>query len=232
MPLPAARSGFLDRVHERSLLEAAAEADGIVVVDRLPGSSVIAGTAIGRVWRRDGTPFPADEQERILHKAAQAVSTARERTDRQDIAFPCASSPTSPSGRCRPASTTRRPRCTPCRTPRPCCATSRAAPLGPRLLYDDDHRLRAVLHRPRLSDLLDLAVHQPLRYGGAEPEVLARLLRLLQELAWIVAPEHHPLLDGYHREIRTVIARHEFPATERRRLDELGDELARMITPA
>ncbi|WP_236243473.1 DUF2254 domain-containing protein [Streptomyces sp. CC228A] len=232
VPLPAARSGFLDRVHERSLLEAAAEADGIVVVDRLPGSSIIAGTAIGRVWRRDGTPFPADEQERILHKAAQAVSTARERTDRQDIAFPLrqltdvavrALSPgvNDPTTAVHALSHSSALLC-----------DLAGRPLGPRLLYDDDHRLRAVLHRPRLSDLLDLAVHQPLRYGGAEPEVLARLLRLLQELAWIVAPEHHPLLHGYHREIRTVIARHEFPATERRRLDELGDELARMITPA
>ncbi|WP_236244749.1 DUF2254 domain-containing protein [Streptomyces sp. CC210A] len=232
VPLLAARSGFLDRVHERALLEAAVEADGVVIVDRFPGSSLIAGTPIGRVWRRDGTPFDRDRKEQFLHDAARAVSTARERTDQQDIAFalrqltdvavralsPGINDPTTAVHALSHSSALL------------CDLAGR--PLGPRLLYDDEHRLRAVLNRPRLSDLLDLAVHQPLRYGAAEPEVLARLLRLLQELAWTVRPEHHALLDGYHREMRTLIGRHAFPATERRRLDALGDELTRMIAPA
>ena len=59
--------------------------------------------------------------------------------------------------------------------------------LGPRLLRDDDGRVRVVLRRPDLAELLDLAVAQPRRYGATEPEVLARLLAMLREIAWTTA---------------------------------------------
>ncbi len=47
--------------------------------------------------------------------------------------------------------------------------------LGPKLLRDDHDRVRVVLERPGLADLLDSALAQPRRYAATAPSVLARI---------------------------------------------------------
>jgi len=60
--------------------------------------------------------------------------------------------------------------------------------LGPRRLADADGRVRVELRRALLDDLVRLAVDQPRRYGASDPDVLARLLALLADLAWAADP--------------------------------------------
>ncbi|MEU3275880.1 DUF2254 family protein [Streptomyces antibioticus] len=93
--------------------------------------------------------------------------------------------------------------------------------LGPRLLRDDDEQVRAVLRRPDLRDLLDLAVSQPLRYGAAEPAVLTRIAMLLRELSWCSAPDQHPPIAAALARLRSTIDTQNFQATEHMRLTEL-----------
>lgn len=49
---------------------------------------------------------------------------------------------------------------------------------------DDDGRVRVVLQRPDIADLLDGALAQPRRYGADAPNVLERLFQELREVAW------------------------------------------------
>ena len=54
------------------------------------------------------------------------------------------------------------------------------------VLRDDDDRVRVVLTRPSFAEVVDVAITQPRRYGSSDPQVLERLFRLLEELAWHV----------------------------------------------
>ncbi|WP_316745049.1 DUF2254 family protein [Streptomyces sp. MK7] len=86
-PLLASRSGFLAAVDEDALLRAAIDADAVVLVDRLPGSSLVAGTPCGSVWSGERVPLRPDTRDGLLQRAAEAIVTGHERTDEQDVAF-------------------------------------------------------------------------------------------------------------------------------------------------
>ena len=60
--------------------------------------------------------------------------------------------------------------------------------------------------RPAFADLLDLAVTQPRRYGAADPDVLARLFRLLRELAWSAEPDQRAAVDEQLGRLRDTAA--------------------------
>ncbi|MFF9408116.1 DUF2254 domain-containing protein [Streptomyces anandii] len=221
VPLLASRSGFLTAVDEAAMLRAAVDADAVVLVDRLPGSSLVAGTPCGSAWPRESATFRPGARDELLRRAARAIVAGHERTDAQDIAFalrqfsdvaikalsPGLNDPTTAVHALSHSSAL-------------LCELARRR-LGPRTLYDDERRLRVVLNRPDLSNLLDVAVTQPLRYGAAEPEVLARLLMLLHEVAWVVRPACPSGLATCLRRLRTTVAEQSFPAEERARLEAL-----------
>ena len=56
--------------------------------------------------------------------------------------------------------------------------------LGPRLLRDDEGRVRVILQRPDFGTLLDSAIAQPRRFGKDSPSVLLRIAELLREVGW------------------------------------------------
>ncbi|MFF8990986.1 DUF2254 domain-containing protein [Streptomyces sp. NPDC014983] len=231
VPLLASRSGFLAAVDEEALLRAAVDADAVVLVDRPPGSSLIAGTPCGSAWPRERTPFRPGTQDGLLRHAAEAIVTGHEHTDEQDVAFalrqftdvalkalsPGLNDPTTAVHALSHSSAL-------------LCELARHR-LGPRALYDGDRRLRVLLNRPDLSDLLDVAVAQPLRYGAGEPEVLARLLELLHEVAYVVRPDRPSGVTTYLRRLRTTVAEQPFPAEERARLDGLVRRAERTMRP-
>ncbi|WP_225813549.1 DUF2254 domain-containing protein [Streptomyces spinosus] len=231
LPLLAARSGFLAAVDEDALLRAAMDADAVVLVDRLPGSSLVAGTPCGSAWSRERAPLCPDTRDRLLRRAAEAIVTGHERTDEQDVAFalrqftdvalkalsPGVNDPTTAVHALSHSSAL-------------LCELARHR-LGPRALYDGDRRLRVLLNRPDLPDLLDLAVGQPLRYGAGEPEVLARLLALLHEVAWVVRPDCPAALATYLRRLRVTVAEQSFPAEEQARLDRLAWRAEQSMSP-
>ncbi|MDI9889218.1 DUF2254 domain-containing protein [Streptomyces sp. HNM0645] len=218
LTLAAGASGFLTSVDEEALLKAAVEADALVHIDRQPGSSLIAGTPVGAAWPRAGEPFTPGTRARLAEEVSQAVRTGAERTDLQDVAFglrqltdiaakalsPGSNDPTTAVHALSHSSAL-------------LCELARRD-LGPRLLRDEHQQVRVVLRRPDLQDLLDLAVDQPLRYGAAEPAVLARIAMLLRELAWCTAPARHPPVAAALARLRSTIDAQDLHASERLRL--------------
>jgi uncharacterized membrane protein len=180
-----ADSGFLNSVHEQALVGAAIDTGTIICLDRLPGDFVIAGTPIARVWSVEGgAGITESQRDTVTACLRRAVHVDYERTPAQDVAFglrqlvdvvvkalsPGVNDPTTAvHGLGHIAALL--------------CELSRRD-LGPRLLSDDDGRVRLMLRRPDFTALLDLAVAQPCRYGAGEPAVLSRLLVMLREIAW------------------------------------------------
>lgn len=69
--------------------------------------------------------------------------------------------------------------------------------------------------------LLELVMAQPCRYGAADPDVLARLLMLLREVAWSTRrPEHHQAVNEQLLRLRAVVDRQDYDHVERARLDD------------
>ncbi|GFH35772.1 DUF2254 domain-containing protein [Streptomyces pacificus] len=223
--LPAGTSGFLTHVDEAALLNTAIETDAVVLIDRHPGSSLIAGTPMGAAWPDSGEPFSAGTRTRLAEEVSRAVRTGTERTDLQDIAFglrqltdiaakalsPGINDPTTAVHALSHSSAL-------------LCEMVRRD-LGPRLLRDDDQRVRVVLRRPDLSELLGLAVDQPMRYGAGEPAVLARVAQLLRELAWCGAPAQHPPITAALARLRSAIGSEDRDAAERHRLTRLTESV-------
>lgn len=230
LTLTVAVSGFLLSVDEVALLKAAVEADALVHIDRHPGSSLIADTPVGAAWPRAGKPFTPGTRARLAEEVSQAVRTGAERTDLQDVAFglrqltdiaakalsPGINDPTTAVHALSHSSAL-------------LCGLARRE-LGPRLLRDEHEQIRVVLRRPDLEDLLDLAVDQPLRYGAAEPAVLARIAMLLRELAWCTEPTRHPPIAAALARLRSTIEAQDLHTSERLRLTELAEHVDEALT--
>jgi uncharacterized membrane protein len=220
-PLRARRSGFLTSTDERALLAAATDADAVVSIDRLPGDLLVAGTPLGMVWRTDGAGLDESAVAEVGKRVSKAVRTGFERTAAEDIAFglrqlvdvavkalsPGINDPTTAVHAMGHVSALL------------CEAADHD--LGSRLVRDDHGRVRVVLRRPDLRTLLDLALTQPRRYGAGDPEVFARLLLLLRELAWSISrPERRRLIEEHLDILVDVLARQDFCDPERRRLED------------
>lgn len=228
--ITAARSGFLSGVDDDVVLAAAVDADAVVVVDRHPGSSVIAGTPVGACWPRIAAPFDPDTRSRLTERVANAISIGHERTAAQDVAYglrqltdvavkalsPGINDPTTAVHALSHSSAL-------------LCELA-GHDLGPRLLRDDEDRIRVVLCHPDLTELLDLAVSQPRRYGAADPAVLTRLMVLLRELAWTLdRPEQRRAVTDQLARLRTTCAAQDFDAVERAGLADLAVQVEQAL---
>ena len=224
----ASASGFLTAVDDESLLDAAVRAGACVMIDRAPGSSLVEGTPVARVWANGGSALSGDRLAGLRDAVAAALGTGFERTSAQDIGFglrqltdvavkslsPGINDPTTAIHALGHSSAL-------------LCELAARDP-GPRVLDDDDGIVRVVLAGPDLADLLDLAVSQPRRYGAAEPQVLARLFTLLAELAWSTdRPEHRRDIARQLTRLRGTAAGQDFDEAERvalARLDALAQD--------
>ncbi|MFE0583259.1 DUF2254 domain-containing protein [Streptomyces sp. NPDC058874] len=229
LSLSAGTSGFLAAVDEKALLAAAIEADAVVLIDRCPGSSLIAGTPAGVAWSRTGTPFPPDTRRLLIERTARALRTTPERTPDQDISFglrqltdvatralsPGVNDPTTAIHALSHSSAL-------------LCAMAQRD-LSPRRLRDDRGRVRVVLRRATLAELLHLAVDQPLHYGAADAAVLSRVTMLLRELAWHSGPEQRPVVAEHLARLRSAIATQELHPGDRIRLTDLADSVGQAL---
>ncbi|VEG54368.1 Conserved membrane protein of uncharacterised function [Mycolicibacterium aurum] len=222
--ITASSSGFLVEVDEQALLAAAVEADAVIWVDRPVGSDVLAGVPVALCWPagESGASFADERLSRLRDCVSGALSTGIERTATQDIGYglrqltdvvvralsPGINDPTTAIHGLNSCSAT-------------LCELARYQ-LGRRPLRDNDDVLRVVLARPDLPDLLDLVCAQPQLYGASDPAVLARLLSMLRELAWVVVlPEHRQAVVDRLRRLETTVAEQNFDGTDRHRLDQL-----------
>ncbi len=181
--LTAPSSGFLTSIGEAELRSAAKEADVHVIIDLHPGSSLVEGVPVGKAWS-EHRRLDDDTVGRLQSAVDHAIRVGYERTAAQDIGYglrqltdvankalsPGINDPTTAIYALAHISALL------------CQLASRD--LGPVLLRDDDDVVRVVLQRPNLTDLIDLAITQPRRYGSSDPQVMTRLFGLLEELAY------------------------------------------------
>ena len=225
--LMADSSGFLTSIDQEALLDAATNADASISIDREPGSSLVAGTPVGRLWSREaGNPLRAQRLAQLQDAAAKALDTEFERTAAQDIGYglrlltdvavkalsPGVNDPTTAVHALGHISAL-------------LCELAAHDP-GQRVLTDEQGRVLVVLTGPDLGDLLDLAVAQPRRYGAADPAVLARLFTLLRELAWSThQPAHHQAVADQLGRLRTTVTGQRFDDAERAGLAEMASSV-------
>ncbi len=225
VPLWSTTSGFLVEVDADGLLGAAVEADAIVVIDALPGSSLVAHAPIGGAWRRLGDQVRDGAFDELQQQVGAALITGFERTQSQDIGFgmrqitdvavkalsPGINDPTTAVHAIGHLSAL--------------LSSAVDRDLGPALLRDEDGVVRVVLGRPDLSHLLEVALTQVRRYGATEPFVLARIAQTLRDLAWRCRNEsdREAVRDQLAR-LRATAAEQEFDDSETRWLRDLAHQ--------
>ncbi|MDG6110347.1 DUF2254 domain-containing protein [Dactylosporangium aurantiacum] len=221
--LCAAASGFLTFVDEKALLTAAADADAAILLDRLPGDSIIAGTPIAAAWAVGGGALEKPVVEALAPRVAAAVRVGFERTAAQDVAFglrqlvdvavkalsPGINDPTTAISALGHLAAL--------------LCEAAGHDLGPRVVHDEAGKACVMLQRPDLAVLLELAVAQPRRYGRADPDVLARLLTLLREVAWHTrTTAQRGAVEEQLQRLQATIDEQRFDDAERGRLDALA----------
>ncbi len=229
-PIMADSSGLLVHADEPAMLKAATDADAVVSIDHPVGSSVVAGTPIGLTWTVSGRPFEADQLEQLRKRCAKAVVTGNERTAAEDVGFglrqltdvairalsPGINDPTTAVHALGHSAAL-------------LCELAERD-LGPRVVRDEERTIRVVMHRPTFGGLLDMAVAQPRRYGAAEPAVLGRLLRLLDELTWATRRgERRAAIAAQLGRIRATAAAQDFDSTEHAELAALAMSVERNL---
>jgi len=225
--IESAHSGFLTSVDKASLVEAAADAGGIIRLDRDPGSSLVEGVPFATAWPvTAGATFPPATREELRASVNAAVATGFERTNVQDVGFgfrqlvdvaaralsPGINDPTTAVHIIGHLSAL-------------LCRLVARNP-GPEHLTDDDGRVRVVLALPTFKDFLDMAMNQPRLYGAADPDVAARLLELLQELSWCDRNGQYRREILEHRgRMRADISAGKYSPAERQHLLDLADNV-------
>ena len=224
--LLARASGFMVRVDESELLDAAVDAGAIVLLDRHPGSFLVADTPIGRAWPLDRLKtLDDDARERLLGCVGAAVAVGFERTAAQDFGFALRQLTDVANKALSPGINDPTTAVHALGHSAALLCEFAGRDLGPRVLRDDDGRARVLLDRPTLADLVDMAVAQPRRYGASDPAVLTAIFVLLRELAWRVPPDQHAVVTGQLTRLRTTVSGQDFDDHENRQLTQLGDQV-------
>ena len=83
----AAESGFLTRIAQHDLVEAAVDTGTVVSMERHPGSFVVQGTPLGHVWSQSRSPLDPQVLNEMRDHVASAVHLGSERTAAQDVGF-------------------------------------------------------------------------------------------------------------------------------------------------
>jgi uncharacterized membrane protein len=221
--ITAVSSGFFTSVAEADLLDAATQTGAVVLIDRSPGEQISAGTPVGRCWPVEaGSQLGDDAVEELRCKVAEAIDTGFERTSAQDVGYalrqltdvavralsPGINDPTTAVHALGHSAALL------------CTLSTRA--LGPRTLQDDSGERRVGLRRPALSELLDVAVAQPRRYGRSDPAVLGALCVLLRDLAWCTSrPDDQLAIRHELGRLRQTAAGQDLHEDERFRLQDL-----------
>jgi uncharacterized membrane protein len=229
LDIVAPSSGFLTSIDEAELLAAAVRADAYLIIECHPGSSLVEGVPIGVAWSESGG-LDDDAVDRLQGAVGKSIRVGYERTAAQDVGYglrqltdvankalsPGINDPTTAIHALGHISALL------------CQLAGRD--LSFRLLYDDDDRVRVVLGRPSFAEVVDVAVTQPRRYGSSDPQVMERLFRLLEELAWHVYDES-PVREQLGR-LQAAVTRSDFDAAELAQLRHAAQRVERAVTNA
>ncbi|MFC3299413.1 Predicted membrane protein (DUF2254) [Arthrobacter agilis] len=222
-------SGFLLGIGRGTVLAAAKKADAFVMVDSIPGDSLVYGMPFARAWALDGSPLEASRLAGLQGDLNDAARIGFERTSTQDVAFglqqlldvtnkalsPGVNDPTTAVHALSHVSAV-------------LCAVGRRS-TGPETLQDDDGRPRVVLTYPTATQLLDLAMDQVLTYAFSDPRTAARTLQILEEVFTTASPDSmddlRPALLRQARRCRAAIEASDLEDSIRAQLLDTIDEL-------
>jgi uncharacterized membrane protein len=221
-------SGFVVRIDERALLQHAIGSNACIILEHEVGTSLVAGSPVATFW---GEPGPLREADcrRLQDDIAAAVQVNYERTADQDLAYglrqltdvalkalsPGINDPTTAVHALGHISALL------------CDLAGRD--LGPKVLRDEQGRMRLLVRRPNLTQLLDAAITQPRRYGSSDPQVMARIFQLLEELAWHVPLEEHPAVCSQLDRLTATCATGDFDAVETGQLDDAAARVSAVL---
>ncbi len=230
VPLLARATGFIGSIDREALVSAATNAGVVIAVDVTVGGWVVEGTPVAHAWL-SGDPDAAARRAVFADELSDAVRPALmlldERGGREDITFslrqlvdvaskalsPGVNDPTTAVHTINHLSAL-------------LCVIA-ARDLSAEVLRDDDERVRAVLPRRDLADVVDLAIGQVRSYGITDRLVVQALLVLLRELAWVVREPDAPVVRDQLEQTRRAIAAQDWDEADlaplRRNLD-LVDE--------
>ncbi|MCB0923225.1 MAG: DUF2254 domain-containing protein [Mycobacterium sp.] len=225
--ITAPKSGFMTSINEAELLSAAIEASAHLMIECYPGCSIIEGVPIGVAWSDSGSLDDA-ALDRLRSGVSTAITVGHERTAAQDVGYglrqltdvankalsPGINDPTTAIHALSHISAIL------------CQLAGRE--LGPVTLRDDTGRVRVALRRPNLADVVEVAISQPRRYGSTDPQVMERLFRLLEELAWHVDDE--ALVGDQLARLRATVTRSDFDHAEIARLARAAQRVEEVIT--
>ena len=220
----APSSGFLARLDHRTLLEACIDLDVVIVLDRQMGSSLVEGTPLGSAWSTadtSSTTVSRAVQERLL----KSVHTGFERTAIQDISYGLRQLTDVANKALSPGVNDTTTAVHALGHISALLCEIAAHDLGPLLLRDKNQQVRVVLPRPELSDLIDVAITQPRRYGAADPQVMQRLFQLLSELAWHCNPAQRPTVSAELERLVATVHAQDFDSHERSQLDHAAHQV-------
>lgn len=226
VPLMATASGFLVSVDGARLLRLAVDTGSVLLLERAPGSSIVAGTPVG--WRWDAADSPGDTPGEDVLAAAleQALTISHEPTAAQDVGFGLKQITDVASKALSPGINDPRTAVRALGHSAALLGTYSSLAVGPDVLVDDEQRPRVYRYRPDFADLLDLAVSAPRRYGAADPDVLARLYALLAEVAWTARlPRHRAAVTGQLERLDRTTGRQDFDEVELSRLTDLSEQV-------
>lgn len=226
--LLAPRSGFLVRIDESDLRDAAIEADAIVMIDCHPGGSLIEATPLGVAWPRNSVQFAEHTLATLRERVDRATHIGFERTAGQDVGYglrqltdvaikalsPGINDPTTALHALGHISALL------------CEFAGRES--GSLTLRDGDD-VAVVLRRPDLTDMIDLAIEQPRRYGASDRQVVDRLYRLLGEVSWRAGVEHRAAIIEQLDRLHALVARQDFDQHELAHLAEVEQHARRCV---
>ncbi len=220
--LTASSSGFLVGIDETALVEAAGACDAVVLLDVRIGDSVVAGTPVAHAWPRAGGELDREGLGRALEGGLQLNF---ERTPVRDVGYtlrkvvdvmsralsPGVNDPTTAVHALSHVSAM--------------LGDLLSRPLPPRVLEDEEGRLRVAVPSWTGRALLQLGLEESLVYAEGQPTVLRRLAELLREVGWRARREHDADLRLWFGRLRDVTRESSrIPAAEvedwRRRFDD------------
>lgn len=220
--LLATSDGFLTWIEHGHLVEAAVDEGALLNLDVYPGSFLVKGTPLGSAWPVAGGSFDKQTADRIADRVAGCIHTGFERTAAQDVGHglrqltdvankalsPGINDPTTAIHALGHISAFL------------CDLSDRD--LGPKLLRDEDDRVRVTLHGPSLATYVDLGISQPRRYGAADPQVLEKIFQVLLDLSHRAAPDQRPTIRAQLERLRTTVAGQSFDSVEQAALAQFG----------
>ena len=224
--ITAPSSGFLTSIDATGLLSAATEADAHLLVDCHPGSSIVEGVPIGLAWSSSGR-LDEDAVERLQGAVRKSIRVGYERTAAQDVGYglrqltdvankalsPGINDPTTAVHALGHISAIL------------CQLAGRD--LSSVVMQDDDDEMRVVLRRPSFAEVLDGAITQPRRYGSGDPQVMERLFRLLEEVAWHL--DDATAIRQQLVRLRTTVSQSDFDVSELFQLETAADRVEHAI---